>query len=154
MKIHVRWAIPRDYPAIIAIDAASYPVPMGLNDLTQTLRRRDTIGMVAERDGEVAGFFIYGTRGLGFAVSRLAVHPDARRSGVGGAMLDRLVEKLKAPSWTAVEVVVPEDLASAGVCRLLASRGFKARLVRGEPVDSYLFRYTLPAEAGAVSTSA
>ncbi|OJW22517.1 MAG: hypothetical protein BGO49_00590 [Planctomycetales bacterium 71-10] len=154
MRTHVRWIVTRDYPEVLAIDAGSYPVPLGLNDLTQTLRRRMVGGTVAERAGEVVGFFVYERAGVGCTISRFAVRPDARRSGVGGAMLDRLVSKLYAPSWTTLEVVVPEDLASPAACRLLSSRGFKARLVRGEPADSYVFRYLLPAEAGAVSDSA
>ncbi|MBQ1088711.1 GNAT family N-acetyltransferase [Streptomyces sp. B93] len=49
--------------------------------------------ILAERDGELAGTVIAGFDGWRCHLYRLAVHPDHRRQGVGGALLSAAEER-------------------------------------------------------------
>ncbi|MBI3332588.1 MAG: hypothetical protein HYZ93_00660 [Candidatus Omnitrophica bacterium] len=65
LKVHIDWLIRRDYPEVLQIEQASFPAPWTEEDLLRFLRRRDTIGMVAENptaavgEKRIYGFLIY-----------------------------------------------------------------------------------------------
>ncbi|HEY3478606.1 MAG TPA: GNAT family N-acetyltransferase [Streptomyces sp.] len=52
--------------------------------------------LLAERGGELVGTVIAGFDGWRCHLYRLAVHPDARRQGVGSALLDAAQERFTA----------------------------------------------------------
>lgn len=141
--VHCRWMIRRDFAEVLAIDAASFPGrPWDERKLVAYLRCHKTIGMVAEdRAGRVVGFFVYVLAKSEIRLVRLAVHPGARRSGVGLAMLSKLIQKLH-PQRSRLTLYVRESNLAA--CRFYRSAGIRAvEVVRGHygDEDGYLFAY-------------
>jgi ribosomal protein S18 acetylase RimI-like enzyme len=50
-RVHVRWVIATDLPAVLRIEAESFPDPWDLDDFTRCLKQRNIIGMVAGSSG-------------------------------------------------------------------------------------------------------
>src|SRR5690606_23169054 len=117
-NIHVRWLIRRDIPEVLEIERRSFADRWGGEGFAELLRRRNTIGMVAEQSEWVVGYMVYELRRDRIELLRLAVADDRRREGMG----ERLVGKLKgkiAPVVSRRECVaidVPEPEATLGAC--------------------------------------
>lgn len=57
--IHVRWMVARDLPQVLAIEKLTAHEPWDQDEFYRRLRKRNCIGMVAERGDEIGGFFVY-----------------------------------------------------------------------------------------------
>ena len=121
---HVRWMIRRDYPMVLAIEHMSFPNPWSEEEFTKHHCRRDTIGMVAEHHGLVIGYVIYELHKRRLTIKNIAVHPDARRCGVGSAIVERLVHKLDIARRNSIDLVVRDHNLSAHL--FWKSNGFVA----------------------------
>lgn len=131
LPVRVRYMLGRDKSAVLAIEAASDPVPWTEGDFRRAMCRTDTLGMVAQtRDGRVAGYAIYELGDRHIRVLKLAVRPDLRRRGVGRAMVRDLAGKLTAGCRTRITLVVRETALDAQL--FLASCGFQATQVLRE----------------------
>lgn len=77
-----------------------------------SLRRRSGHGMLAFADarGAVVGYLAYVMTAEAFAVTRLLVHPAARRRGVGRQLVERA---RMIAAYRAVYTVLPERLTDA-----------------------------------------
>lgn len=87
---HIRAAGPADLDAVLAFwkTAAEGTSISDDRDGIERLVARDPEALIlAERDGELVGTVIAGFDGWRCHLYRLAVHPDHRRRGVGGALL-------------------------------------------------------------------
>jgi GNAT superfamily N-acetyltransferase len=114
-EAHIRWFIRHDMSDAITIDRQSFASPIGEEGLTATLRAQ-SIGMVAEATWHeclVFGFMIYNLHEDHIFLNRFAVHPLARRRGVGRALMARLQQKLT--TFRQTRLVVQFDLVS-GSC--------------------------------------
>lgn len=146
-KVHIRWAIQRDMPAVLTIDAAGYRTPWTEEEFLALLRRRNTIGMVAEIGDVIIGFMVYELKKSEILVSRFAVHPDFRRCLVGTAMSRKLADKLNPQRRNRVVTAVSEvDISSQ---LFLRAAGWRACRVErdgfAEDIDAYLFELRTPA---------
>lgn len=145
MSLHVRWMVRRDMPEVLDVERESFADAWGEDGFHRLLRRRNTIGMVAEQGEWVVGYMLYELHADRIELLRIAVAADRRREGVGEVLLNKLKGKV-APfhrSREAVSIDVPEPEATLEACRFLASQGFASRLVRGrvEGPDAYRFRF-------------
>ena len=93
-KVHIRWMIRRDMPDIMGIELASFEFAWTEDDFLRCLRQRNCIGMVAERGDSIIGFMIYELHRTRLNVLNFAVAPGARRTGIGGMLVAKLVYKL------------------------------------------------------------
>ena len=151
-RVHIRWAIKRDLPEVLAIEQASFTLPWQEEDFLKALRQRNTIGNVAELclpkghpnyTGEwpIVGYMVY-ELGPCLTILNLAVHPAHRRCGVGRQMVAKLQSKL-SPRKNRIRVDVSE--ASLPGHLFFRAVGFEAvRVLRnhydtGE--DAYRFEY-------------
>ena len=113
--------------------------------------------LIAERGGEVAGY-AYATQirdrpGYRFtAEDSIYVHPEAMRQGIGGALLDALIERCIAGGFRQLIAVVGGG--EPGSVALHKSRGFRevGRLhavgwKHGRWLDSFYLQLELPAAA-------
>ncbi|GAA4450947.1 ribosomal protein S18-alanine N-acetyltransferase [Novipirellula rosea] len=144
VNTHIRWMIRRDMPAVLGIENKSFEFAWTEEDFIRCLRQRNCIGMVAEVDDQVVGFMIYELHKNRLHVLNFSVHPDARRRGVGHAMLSKLLGKLSHERRNRIMLEVRETNLEAQL--FFKSVGFKAISVLRDFYedtieDAYLMQY-------------
>ena len=90
--IALRTMTAADVPAVAAIERVSYSTPWSEKIFVDELRQDSRVYVVADDDGEVAGYgglFLIGEEGH---VTTMAVAPDHQGAGVGTRILLHLVE--------------------------------------------------------------
>lgn len=155
MSVHVRWMIRRDMASVMDIEAKSFEYPWTEDEFIRALRQRTCIGMVAERNEVVAGFMIYELHKNRIHILAFAVHPDFRRSGVGKAMIEKLVSKLAFQRRNRITLEVRETNLDAQL--FLRSLGFRAMNIlpnfyKDCKEDAFVFRYSIQEEANAIQS--
>jgi ribosomal-protein-alanine N-acetyltransferase len=148
--IYVRWMIRRDLTSVLEIESSCFEFPWSEDEFIRCLRQRNCIGMVAEDDGRVVGFMIYELHRTRLHVLNFAVHPDARRRGIGRAMIQKLTTKLSADRRTRITLEVRETNLDAQ--KFFRSMSFRAiALLRDfyedTTEDAYLMQYRYSAVA-------
>lgn len=107
IKVHTRWMIRRDIPSVLELEAMT-----GGNwdekDILEKIKKRATIGMVAEHLETIAGFFVYTAYASHIRVENFRVHPDFQRCSVGTQMHSKLMGKLDKKK-TKLLYVVPDS---------------------------------------------
>lgn len=122
-RIVVRTANRGDLDAIMEIERASFSTPWSESAMAQEIEGRDWSRVaVAVAGNRVAGFMVYWEIVDEVHLLNFAVHPAARRHGVGRAMMGRLVTGLEAEGCSSIllEVRVSNHVAQ----RLYRSFGF------------------------------
>jgi ribosomal protein S18 acetylase RimI-like enzyme len=108
----LRTATRDDVPALLAlweVAAENDARPTDSAEKVETLLVRDPDAcLVAELDGRVVGSLIAGWDGWRAHLYRLAVHPDARRLGIGTALLAEAEKRLIALGATRIDAMVLE----------------------------------------------
>ena len=144
LRVHIRWMIRRDMPEVLQIEQDSFDYSWTEEDFLRCLRQRNCIGMVAEHDDRVVGFMIYELHKNKLHILNFAVHPSARRLGIGGQMVAKLVNKLSTHRRQKISLAVRETNLAAQL--FFRSQEFKAvKVLRdyyedsGE--DAFLMQY-------------
>lgn len=129
VRLHPATALPRD--ALTALYNRSredylVPMPMTAEALAAYVARHNidlSASLVAELDGELAGIGMLGVRGSRAWLTRMGVVREARRAGVGRALVNGLLDSAQAAgaSWAQIEVI---DENAAGQ-RLFQAAGFR-----------------------------
>jgi ribosomal-protein-alanine N-acetyltransferase len=135
VRVHIRWMIRRDMPEVLTAERASFEYSWTEDDFLRCLRQRNCIGMVAEQNDRVVGFMIYELHKNKLHILNFAVHPQARRMGIGGQMVGKLVNKLSTHRRQKITLAVRERNLTAQV--FFRSHDFKAtRVLRNYYEDS------------------
>lgn len=119
-NLSIRNAIQADLDAIIALDHVSTKEAKSeywrrIIDHYATSEHRDRLFLVAEADGEVAGFIVGEIRAWEFGSSpcawvfALSVSPHLREMGIGKQLFDEICERLKQRGVTTVRTMVDRD---------------------------------------------
>ncbi len=156
----LHWMIRRHLPQVVRIEAASFRAPWTEEEFYRVLLGSDVIGMVATRDGSalpesVLGFVVYRLRRRSLTLLNLAVAPDARRQGVGTALVGKLVSKLQPDRRRELELYVGERNLAAQL--FFKHRGFRATGIirrRYEESDEDAIRMTYRVAERAESAEA
>jgi ribosomal-protein-alanine N-acetyltransferase len=111
--LHVRWAVRRDVPAVLAVSDASFTGGWAEEDFLRALARRDTIMYVAERGDRIVGYCVYRLHPHCIELVNLAVHPAHRRGRVGMDVVAKLARKLVEHRRSALVASVPEANTAA-----------------------------------------
>lgn len=134
-RVHIRWMIRRDMPEVLATEQASFDYSWTEEDFLRCLRQRNCIGMVAEQDEKVVGFMIYELHKTKLHILNFAVHPRARRHGIGLQMVAKLIGKLSSHRRTRITLAVRETNLPAQL--FFRDQGFRAvKVMRGYYEDS------------------
>jgi [ribosomal protein S18]-alanine N-acetyltransferase len=146
LRIHIRWMIRRDMPEVLHTEQESFDYSWTEEDFLRCLRQRNCIGMVAECGEKVVGFMIYELHKNKLHILNFAVHPAARRQGIGGQMVAKLIGKLSSHRRTKITLAVRETNLAAQV--FFRSQDFKAvKVLRNYYEDSgedaYLMQYRI-----------
>jgi ribosomal-protein-alanine N-acetyltransferase len=138
--------IRRDMQDVLRIERESFEQEWSEDDFLNCLRQRNCIGMVAEHEGQVVGFMVYGLHKTRLQIMNFAVSPSCRRFGIGHQMIDKLVNKLSQQRRQEILVDLRESNLSAQL--FFQAQRFRAvRVVRshfddtGE--DAYLFAFRI-----------
>lgn len=144
--VHIRWAIRRDLPAILAIEQKTNLHPWDEARFLNELKDRHTIGLVAEHGEEIVGFLVYTFHRKFLDLTHFIVHPDHASSGVDHQLILKMVGKLNVHTRRHLKVKVRESDLAFQV--FLRSEGFLARKVLRDHYDdtgedAYVFLYSL-----------
>lgn len=140
---HIRWMIRKDLTAVLEIENAVFEYPWSLAQFNYCLSQRNSIGMVAELDGEIVGYMVYEIHKNRLHVLDFAVAPEYRRHGIGRAMVAKLRSKLFAARKRIMLEVREGNLAAQ---LFFKSQGFMALSILKEfyddcDEDAYVFAY-------------
>jgi ribosomal protein S18 acetylase RimI-like enzyme len=139
---HIRWLIQPDLDKVLAIEE-SLAEPWTEEDFRSFSQHRNSIGMVIEVDEQVLGYMAYELLPRRLELIRLAIHPRARRQGLGRQLLARLENKLVSHQRSSIGINVSEWDTPTHLW--LKACGFEAiRVIPGPKEDSYRFVYRLP----------
>jgi len=156
--VHLRWLIQRDLPQALTIEGESFAEPWTAEELAATLAGRNVIALGAFRPDAAApdsrerleGFVIYELLKAGIVLKNLAVRTTARRTGVGRALVERVVSKLSwdRRRWLAVQVCEPNLSAQLffRACGLTCT-GIVRQPYQACGHDAYEFRVSLAGPA-------
>lgn len=150
VPVHIRWMIRRDMAEVIEIENHSFEFSWCEEDFVRCLRQRNCIGMVAEHHERVLGFMIYELHKNRLHVLNFAVHPEYRRRGVGGQMIQKLSSKLGLGRRNRIMLEVRETNLAAQL--FFRELGFRAiSLLRDfyedTTEDAYLMQYRYQSSA-------
>lgn len=121
----IRWMIRCDMPAVFEIENRSYRDPWTEEDFLCELRQRNCIGLVVETDREhVVGFMVYEIWKRCLRLLNLAVHPDARRLGLGTDMVGNLKSQLSSKRRHTITLEIVEWNTAGHL--FFQSQGFRA----------------------------
>ena len=146
LRTQIRWLIRRDMDEVLAIERASFEFPWTEEEFLCCLRQRNCIGTVAELDHEIVGFMIYELHQSMLRILNFAVAPKIRRHGVGGQMVQRLVDKLSQQRRREIVLEVRETNLDAQL--FFKNNDFRALQVLRNHYDdtledAYYMRYSL-----------
>jgi ribosomal-protein-alanine acetyltransferase len=132
--LHIRRAVRADLGAMLRIEQASFADPWTVDSLATALSLERMRVLVAEsgdegRKGgdavaEVLGYVVALLVGSEAEIADLAVSPDARRQGIGRALLAGALAELKAAAVRTVYLEVRESNRAARA--LYETNGFEA----------------------------
>jgi [ribosomal protein S18]-alanine N-acetyltransferase len=86
-----------DLPQVIAIERRSFPTAWSLAMFVLELSKPSGICLAARREGRLVGYLVCSRYDVVWHVMNIAVDPDERRRGIGSALLDALVERVRDP---------------------------------------------------------
>lgn len=141
--LEIRWLIRRDMDAVLQIEHQSFAKPWSEEEFLCCLRQRNCIGVVAESNGVIVGYMVYGLHKRNLTILNMAVDPELRRMGIGKQMIDRMKDKLSQQRRTALYADIGDDNLTGQL--FFAAQGFRAvQIVREQyQRDAYRFRWTL-----------
>lgn len=116
-----RW---QDLEPMMEIERRSIPAPFSELQMRHVLDRSSVVCTIAERSGSVAGFAIHSYGDVTIRLLSVAVHPAARRLGVGRALMGRVRRSLGIGRWVRIETMIP--LEAVGPLLWLREMGFVA----------------------------
>lgn len=146
-EVDIRWMVRRDMPQVMEIEREAFEFAWSDDEFLQCLKHRDCIGMVAEIDGRIAGFMLYGLHQTTLHLLNFAVSKSHRRQGIGSQMVAKLVSKLSQQRREAITTEVRERNLAAQM--FFRSCGFVAtEVIHGHYVDTDEDAYRFVFELG------
>ncbi len=127
MDWHLRDAAPTDLEDLVRLDDASSTAHVDpafpMAEVVSAIAERHP-AVVAVRDGVLVGAAVSAVSGDTAWILRLALHPKARRQGLGSALIRELEQRLVARGTRRIRGILPDD--ETGTQAFLNS-GFRSR---------------------------
>ncbi|MCR5681485.1 MAG: ribosomal protein S18-alanine N-acetyltransferase [Clostridiales bacterium] len=112
-EITVRPASADELPAILAIEDASFTCPWSEESFREAFEAENIAIYAAHRDGVLVGFSCLLAIGEEAEILNIASSPAVRRSGVGQALLSRMIGEAAAKGVTELYLEVRDSNAAA-----------------------------------------
>jgi [ribosomal protein S18]-alanine N-acetyltransferase len=146
----IRPAVPADAERLLPIEQRCFSDPWSVGTFEETLRPPHGLGLVAERAGQVKGYLVARSVAGEGEILNLAVAPDARRRGIGDALLEAGIAALGAAGVREIFLEVREHNHAAQ--QLYRRRGFRpvgmrAGYYRNPVEDAIVLHLALPSHA-------
>lgn len=145
--VQIRWMIRSDLEFVLQIERDCFKETWSYDDFLNALRRRNCIGMIAERNEKILGYMVYLLEKEAIQIDNFAVSPLCQRDGIGSQMVEKLRHKLCQQRRHTLIVDVRETNLAAQL--FFKSNGFEwSQTLRGhyDDEDAYQFRYRSAAE--------
>ena len=81
--------------AVVELEKICFSDPWSENSVASELKNKLALWLVAEEEGQIAGYIGSQTCGDESDVMNVAVHPDFRRRGIAEALVKSLTEEMK-----------------------------------------------------------
>jgi len=143
----VREAHAADAAAIARIEAASFSDPWSEKDIAAMIDATYTRAFVAQREDTVVGYLLLSFLPPEAEILRIATHPDARRTGVGRALMQRLLSLAVSDGVQAVFLEVrSQGTAARALYRAhgFTEIGIRPSYYRAPIDDAVLMRRDMP----------
>ena len=145
-RYRIRPAAPADAAALVAIERRCFSDPWSEAAFREALSSDRTFALVAEGARGPAGYLIGREAGGSGEILNLAVAPERRRRGLGGALLEKGLVEFRRREASEVFLEVRESNRSAQA--LYLARGFRpvgqrAAYYRNPREDALVLRLTL-----------
>ena len=111
-----------DLPRVMEIEVASFSTPWRENTFRGLMRRTDTDLFVAEEAGQVVGYAACWTVVDQSELGNVAVAVEARGRGIGGALVDAVIARVRERG--AVELFLEVRESNLGAQRVYRERDF------------------------------
>jgi ribosomal-protein-alanine N-acetyltransferase len=152
-KSHVRAAVPSDFPTLVKIDQDSFPQGIAYDsaELAYFMQRNGAETLVAEADGEIAGFILLEVRSRKKTATMITldVRAEYRRRGVATELLSATEEILGKHKIRRYELQV--DVQNSAAIELYKKHGFETictlKNYYANAHDAYFMVKRLTAEA-------
>jgi [ribosomal protein S18]-alanine N-acetyltransferase len=112
-----------DLPRVLEIERASFSTPWSAGTFRSLMKRADTDLYAAEVDGKVLGYAVVWTVVEQSELGNVAVHADARGQGVGGALVDAVLKRVRVRG--AAECFLEVRESNEGAQAIYRRRGFE-----------------------------
>jgi len=119
----IRSAVPADAPALVAIERRAFSDPWSEASFREALEAAWSFGLVAETGRGIMGYLIGRDVAATGEVLNLAVAPEHRRRGIGGALLEAGLKAFRRRKVDEVFLEVRESNYSAQA--LYLAHGFR-----------------------------
>jgi len=145
----IRPAVPADAGALAAIERRCFTDPWSEASFREALGATWTFGLVAESPRVVAGYLIARELAGSGEILNVAVTPDARRHGIGRALLEEGLRMLRQHAVGEVFLEVRES--NLGAQALYVTAGFRpvgqrSAYYRNPKEDALVLRLDLEAQ--------
>jgi ribosomal-protein-alanine N-acetyltransferase len=111
-QVHVRPAHPGDFPALVALDEATFD-PLWCNESQAFAHALENLPyfVVAESAGQTVGYLFSSLQGDQGHLNRVAVHPDYQGHGIGARLLAEAIEFFRAEKAKVITLNTQKDNA-------------------------------------------
>ena len=143
----VRRARTDDLPSIFEIELASLTAAHWTkSQYEQILTGEERLFLVAEESSRILGYLVVSTQTSEWELENIAVAPDARRRGVGRALMNALLQHAQKAGATEIrQEIRRSNLAAQQLGRSVGFRqqGLRRDYYRVPQEDALLFNYLL-----------
>lgn len=141
--ISTRFMVGRDLSSVLRIERECFPNPWQDTDFRSFLRQQHCIGKVAELNGKIAGFMLYGLYKNQMVIVNFAVGSRYRRMRVGTAMMAELIQHLNDRRNGILLDVSETNLAAQLFFKSMGMRVVRIlkRPFSDSNYDAYVFQY-------------
>jgi ribosomal-protein-alanine N-acetyltransferase len=145
-QVTIRALTYSDLPQVIAIERRAFPTPWSLAMFVLELSKPSGICLAAIDDGALVGYLICSRYDQVWHLMNIAVDPPARRRGIAGSLLGRMLERAGPGAPYTLEVRASNAAAIALYERFgFQSAGTRPRYYQDTGEDAMIMWRTAPA---------